>query len=295
MKHSSIELTKLKRHNVVRYIDQRISEGGARTTIRKDLNTLSVALKLAADRGWCSHALAVECIPPFAAESAPRMRWLTHEEFPRLLAALDTTAQLAKPHANPDKEAKRLAALDARHVAVADRKLFVMVGCLTGAELSALERIDWSDVDFGARTIRLPGTKNKDRDRTIDLDPQLAFALAKVPRAQRTGRLLRPWVNACHDLAVACLRAGIAKVTPHSLRHTFASWRRHVPGRPADGPQGLTDGRAILWPPEAEELERFDGAPTPVPGRVPDGDSGYRGGRGAHRTVCHWCVKTSGR
>jgi integrase len=223
-KHASIELTKLKRHDVVRYIDQRISEGAARTTVKKDLNTLSVAVKLAADRGWCSHALAVECIPPFAAESAPRMRWLTNEEFPKLLAGLDTTAQLAKRRANPDDESKRLAALDTRRVAVADRKLFVIVGCLTGAELSALTRLDWTDINFGAMTIRIPGTKNATRDRTIGLDPQLATALRRIPESQRTGRVLRPWVNACHDLAVACERAGIPKVTPHSLRHTFASW-----------------------------------------------------------------------
>jgi integrase len=223
-KHASIALTKLKRHNVVRYIDQRISEGAARTTIKKDLNTLSVALRLAADRGWCSHALAVECIPPFSAESTPRMRWLTHEEFPLLLGALDTSAQLAKPRANPDKDAKRLVALEARRAGVADRKLFVIVGCLTGAELSALTRLDWTDINFVAMTIRIPGTKNATRDRTIGLDPQLADALRRIPESLRTGRVLRRWVNACHDLAVACARAGIPKVTPHSLRHTFASW-----------------------------------------------------------------------
>ena len=223
-KHASIELTNLKRHDVVRYIDHRISEGAARTTIRKDLNTLSVALKLAADRGWCSHSLAADCIPPFAAESTPRTRWLTHEEFPKLLAALDTTEQLTKPHADPHKESKRLAALEGRRIVVADRQRFVMVGCLSGAELSALERLDWTDINFAAMTIRIPGTKNATRDRTIGLDPQLAFALAKVPEAKRKGRVLRPWTNACHDLGVACERAGIPKATPHSLRHTFASW-----------------------------------------------------------------------
>jgi len=170
------------------------------------------------------HALAVECIPPFAAESSPRMRWLTHEEFPTLLAALDTTAQLAKPHKNDNKEARRLAALDARRVAVADRQLFVIVGCLTGAELSALTRLDWTDINFAAMTIHIPGTKNASRDRTIGLDPQLAAALRRIPESQRIGRVLRPWENACHDLAAACERAGIPKVTPHSLRHTFASW-----------------------------------------------------------------------
>ncbi len=223
-KHASIELMRLQRADVVRYIDQRISEGAARTTVRKDLNTLSVALKLAADRAWVTRATAIDCVPPFAAESTPRTRWLTIDEFPKLLAALDTTEQLAKPHADPTKEAKRVTALEARRVTVADRQLFVTLACLTGAELSVLERVAWTDVDFGASTIRLPGTKNKERDRTVHLDPQLASALARVPSANRFGCVLRPWVNACHDLAVACRRAGIEKVTPHSLRHTFASW-----------------------------------------------------------------------
>jgi hypothetical protein len=42
------------------------------------------------------HSAAIECVPSFAAQSAPRTRWLTLDEFPKLLAALDTTAWMAK-------------------------------------------------------------------------------------------------------------------------------------------------------------------------------------------------------
>lgn len=221
--HASIQLTLLKRHDVVRYIDNRTSEGAKRTTIRKELNTLSVALKQAANRGWVSHAAAHECIPPYAAESQPRTRWLTHEEFPKLLAALDTTAWMVKRLRKlPADEAERLLREHAEHVA--DRQLFVTVACFTGAELSALTLLDWTDINFKAATIRIPGTKNATRDRTIDLDPQLAAALAKVPPHRRVGRVLRLWANACTDLRAACKRAGIERVTPHTFRHTFGSW-----------------------------------------------------------------------
>ena len=222
-RHASIEVTKLKRADVVRYIDNRIAEGAARTTIKKDLNTLSAALKQAANRGWCPHSTALESIPMFAAESKAKPRWLTEDEFPKLLAALDTTEWMVKRVSSlaPDKAARMIRA---HRDHVADRQLFVTVACLTGAELSALTRLDWADVDFGAMTIRIPGTKNVTRDRTIDLDPQLADALRRTPAARRIGPVLRPWANACTDLRAACKRAGIERVTPHTFRHTFGSW-----------------------------------------------------------------------
>ncbi|CAN5917600.1 hypothetical protein BH11MYX2_BH11MYX2_04470 [soil metagenome] len=46
------------------------------TTIKKELNTLSVGLKHSGNRGWVKHSAAIDCIPPFAAQSEPRTRWL---------------------------------------------------------------------------------------------------------------------------------------------------------------------------------------------------------------------------
>lgn len=149
----------------------------APTTVRKERNTLSVALQKAADIGWCSHALAREVVPPFAAESKPKLRWLTREELPQLMRALDTTPQLAKrlEASQLELRADEIAAeLRERMALVANRHLFVLVACLTGAELSALERLQWTDIDFAKQTIRIPGTKTTDRDRRIPLDPQLA-------------------------------------------------------------------------------------------------------------------------
>jgi Phage integrase family len=74
------------------------------------------------------------------------------------------------------------------------------------------------------RVFRIPGTKNATRDRTIDLAPQLAAALRRVPPGRRIGPVLRPWANACTDLRAACKRAGIERVTPLTFRHTFGTW-----------------------------------------------------------------------
>jgi len=144
--------------------------GAARTTIKKELNTLSAALTHAGNRGWVPHSSAIEYVPPFAAQSEPRTRWLTLDEFPKLLAALDTTEWMAKRVSNlePDEAERKLRE---HGELVAGRQLFVTVACFTGAELSALSRLDWTDVDLMAGRIRIPGAKNAIRDRTIDLDP----------------------------------------------------------------------------------------------------------------------------
>jgi hypothetical protein len=113
------------------------------------LNTLSVALKHAGNRGWVPHSAAIECVPPFAAQSEPRTRWVTLDEFPKLLATLDTTEWIAKRVSDlePD-EAERKLREHGEHIA--DRQVFVTVACFTGAELSALSRLDWTPGANGA-------------------------------------------------------------------------------------------------------------------------------------------------
>jgi integrase len=230
-------LVSLRRDDVQRYVDARLREpistsAGARltsrATVKKELVTLSQALKVAADRGWCPRSLAVDCIPPLAnAKSKPKVRWLTEVEFRSLLGALDTSEWFAERL--PRLHDRQLAAVEMQlhQERVRDRQLFVMIGALQGAELSALERLDWRDVDLRTNTLRLPGTKTEDRDRVVPLDPEVRAALARVPEARRNGKLLRSWGRAVKDLKAAAKRAGIVdwqSVNVHCLRHTFASW-----------------------------------------------------------------------
>lgn len=42
-----------------------------------------------------------------------------------------------------------------------------------------------------------------------------------------SGFVLKRWLNARRDLAIACEAAGIGRVTPNDLRRTFASWLKH--------------------------------------------------------------------
>jgi integrase len=190
------------------------------------LDELYDGVALAANRGWVPHSAAIECVPPLAAQSEPRTRWLSHDEFPKMLDALDTTEWMAKRVSGLEPaEADRK--LHAHRAHVADRQLFVMVACLTGAELSALSRLDWTDVEFTTGRIRLPGTKNATRNRTIDLDPQLAAALRRVPPARRVGPVLRPWANACTISAppATALASTRSRRTPFATRLACGSFR----------------------------------------------------------------------
>lgn len=179
--------------NVQEYTSQRLSEGAARETIRKELCVLRRALDLAYRRGHQVRPVA-QLMPRFKTRYIPRKTWLDQEQVTALRGMLEPV-----------------------------RSLFVLVAVYTGARLSELERLDWQDISFAEGLVRIRGTKGSERaDRFVALHPRLAAAL--VPERRVRGPLLHAWRNIRRDLALACAKAGIPKVTPNDLRRTFASW-----------------------------------------------------------------------
>ena len=65
------------------------------------------------------------------------------------------------------------------------------------------------------------------RSRTPNLGvhdaPISAFTMTGI-RTERSGPVVEHWSNPVRDLAAACARAGIAKVSPNDLRRSYASW-----------------------------------------------------------------------
>ena len=218
--HPSLPIAHLSKAHVLGYIDQRLDEGAQRTSIKKELVTLASALGHGIDRGWITETAAKACMPKFAATSQAKQRWLTIEEFGRLVAALDTPARVGA-HLSDIAKARKVAHHRAE---VVRRQLFVWLGCLTGAELGALERMTWDDVNVAAGMIHVPGSKTEARDRLVPIAPDLLEQLLAVPEAQRHGLIIGVWGTAHRCLATACKRAGIDKISPHTLRHTFGSW-----------------------------------------------------------------------
>jgi integrase len=179
------------------------------TRLRMVLTPIKAILEHAARRGWCSR-------PAF--ETPQQTKVATH-----FLRPADATAlvQAAAPHLRP--------------------LLVFLVG--TGCRMSEALDLDWRTVDLaGARAVVW---QKQQTHRHVDLAPVVLAALSALPA--REGRVFLPppfkkgdqtFQRAhYHDtgrqgggqiktgFASAVRRAGLdAEITPHDLRHTWASW-----------------------------------------------------------------------
>lgn len=96
-------------------------------------------------------------------------------------------------------------------------------GYLTGARISSLIELEWSSVDMARREAILWRTKNG-HDHVAHLPPPLLARLAKL-ETDRKGRVFG--YSSRHSIRsawyAAIKRAGIRRLTPHALRHGFAT------------------------------------------------------------------------
>jgi integrase len=184
-----------------RYADKRRRDGVADATIRTELAALKAALRWAAGGNAALISAAPSIVMPPRPE--PRIRWLTRDEATRLLAACR-----------------------AHHV-----KLFVLIALHTGARSGAILGLSWERIDMDNRVIdfREPGRmRTRKRRVPVPINDTLHAALTEAS-ALATAEMVIEWAggrvarikHAFHDAAI---RAGLAGVTPHVLRHTAVTW-----------------------------------------------------------------------
>ncbi len=188
----SVNVHVLGTATVKEYIGTRIAEGAARGTVAHEMTALRRALGHAKEAGRY-FADPKAAIPKFRAPYVPRTRWLTREEFKLLLRELD-------PH----------------------RQLWVVIAVFTGGRDSEVDTLTWDNVDWHGGAVTLLGTKTKRARRRVPLHPLLAEVLRRSKGVR--GPVVGEWMNANRDLARACERAKINKVSPNDLRRTYTSW-----------------------------------------------------------------------
>ena len=179
----------VKRREGVEALGRKIT----RSTVARELLVLKKTLKLCRRLGF--DAPDPELVMPigFGLGYKPKERRLNEKQVDLLLKALVTP----------------------NHQATA--ALIVALGATYPSELEGFTIANV--LDRRKRIVHVKGTKRQSRDRKIPV-PKFARRWLKIGL---TGLPLRPWSSVRRDLAAACVRAGIPKVTPNDLRRTMGS------------------------------------------------------------------------
>lgn len=179
---------------------------GQATRLREITTPMRAILSHAARRGWCDMP-QLEAPPP----PPSRTEWLRPAEADALITAV-------APHLRP--------------------LLVFLIG--TGARLGEALALQWPDVDLTHARATLRQTKNG-ADRHLDLCPRVAATLAELPH--RIGPVFRTRIGRAYEprrvqgggqiktgWASALSAAGLSTrpLTPHSCRHTWATWHATI-------------------------------------------------------------------
>jgi integrase len=175
------------------YAIKRRKQGVGNETIRKEIGIVRTGLR------WSLPACpAVFALPPMP---APRERYLTREEYRRLLDACKP------PHL----------------------RLFIMLALATAGRKSAILELTWDRVDFETGLIRLGmGDKRAKGRATVPMTQSLRAALLEAKEGALTDYVVEYGARRVLDIKTgfmsAARAASIKGVTPHDLRRTAAVW-----------------------------------------------------------------------
>lgn len=228
-------LSDVNGRNCRRYADER----GSQQAARRELEDLRAAIKHHHKEGLCREV--VEVVLP--EKSQPRQRWLTRGEVAKLLW---TAWKMRDTMENRGVINRRTH----QHIA-----RFILLAVYTGsrartvcrASFAKQEGFGWIDTAAGVFHRRPEDEiETKKRRPAVRLAPRL---LAHLRRWERLGRAYpvefygRPVLKINLGFARVARDADVPGATPHTLRHTAATWlmQAGVDKREAAGFLGMTD------------------------------------------------------
>ena len=194
-------IDEVRKAHVAGFISELKKAGRKTPTIRRYLATLSSLFSFAERSGWIIQNPILHLDKRAIPEAQPRTRFLSRDEYRRLLAA-------SSSHLRP----------------------LIEMAVETGMRLEELLSLKWEQVDLERREVRLVLTKSK-RPRMVPLSDKAVAVLVAGTRDRRaspyvfinsaTGERYRTIQRAFRTV---CRRAGLEDLRFHDLRHTFASW-----------------------------------------------------------------------
>jgi len=198
------------------------------STARRELGVLIAALKHCAtvkDPKTGKKRLALDDVPkiPRPRDGRERDRWLTYDEEATLRAAAP-----AGPPINSTGKPQRLSRIHR----------FMVLALEDGARKEAIERLTWPQVDFESDRVVPPGVTKGTVDYRNPNEPESNKRRAKVrmtgasramlerafkERRSDIGFVLDEPGNIRGAFESAVKRSGLQAVSPHTLRHTWAT------------------------------------------------------------------------
>lgn len=183
--------------DIARYKAER---GAAPGTIGKELSVMRAAIR------YCQRELGWSCPDPTAGRipkpKPTRVRWLTHDEYRRLVAAADDSPK--SPWIGP----------------------FIRLAVHTGMRRGELLGLTWDRVDLAQRLIYLDPEHQKGRRYgSVPLNETAHRVLTEMQVRNMTGeRRVFPVDSIRRSFGRACRVASIENMRVHDLRHTCAAW-----------------------------------------------------------------------
>ena len=201
------EINQANCNSYSRHRKQSRKSGIADATIRRELATLKAAMEFCVRERKLARSVYVP-LPP---KSEPRDRWLTVSEAAKLLRETRHGGRNSSSYLS----------------------LFVLIALYTGARSEAILSLTWDRVNLSTLRINFDEKgrpKTKKRRPIVPISPRLAPFLryAYKKRCADDGPVLhidgKPILRINRGFSAAAKRAGFCDVTPHTLRHTCATW-----------------------------------------------------------------------